>query len=94
MDWIDEMGCNSPDDIERYLFALAEEYHQRTEAFDRTVCTGPILHGSIMPATPREMATINRHAAAVRRELEDRANTRCIGRSAVAKAINSYISLR
>lgn len=52
--------------------ALAVEYYRRTEAYDRTVCTGPIRDGSILPATHHELAQINRHAAAVRRELEAR----------------------
>jgi hypothetical protein len=28
---------------------LAERYHRETEAYDRTVCTGPIRDGSVMP---------------------------------------------
>ena len=51
---------------------LAIEYYRRTEAYDRTVCTGPIRDGSILPGSHHELAVINRHAAAVRRELEAR----------------------
>jgi len=51
------------------LFTLAAEYHERTEAYDRTVCTGPIVRGGIMPATAYERVAINRHAAIVRAEL-------------------------
>jgi hypothetical protein len=58
---------------DRDLVALAEEYYHRTELYDRTVCTGPIGPDGIMPATPAELATINRHADQVRRELVDRA---------------------
>lgn len=57
-------------DDERKLRELAEEYHRRTEAYDRTICTGPIKRGAIMPATAWEGSQINRHAKAVRDELE------------------------
>ena len=29
------------------LTELAEEYHARTEAYDRSICTGPIAHGVV-----------------------------------------------
>ena len=29
--------------------ALARRYHTEAEAFDRTVCTGPIVDGAIQP---------------------------------------------
>lgn len=58
---------------DRELVALAEEYDRRAEAYDRTVCTGPIGPDGIMPATHAELAAINRHAHQVRRELVDRA---------------------
>ena len=41
---------------------LAEDYHRATEEFDRTVCTGPIINGSIRPACVAELYTINRFA--------------------------------
>ena len=55
------------------LVQLADEYHQRTEAFDRTVCTGPMGHDGIMPANHRQLALINANAQRIRRELVDRA---------------------
>ena len=48
---------------------LAREYHERTEAYDRTVCTGPIVRGGIMPVTPEQSSLINRNARKVRDEL-------------------------
>lgn len=42
--------------------AAAERYVAESEAYDRTVCTGPIIRGEIMPATPRECALISRYA--------------------------------
>ncbi|WP_051365814.1 hypothetical protein [Pseudomonas sp. EGD-AK9] len=44
------------------VWAAAERYVREAEAFDRTVCTGPIIDGAIMPATPRERAVISRAA--------------------------------
>ncbi|HDR9024792.1 TPA: hypothetical protein QDB09_005399 [Burkholderia vietnamiensis] len=55
------------------LDELAAEYHQRCEAYDRLVCSGPIVDGSIMPATDHERRIINRNAGAVLRELTKRA---------------------
>ncbi|KVN27004.1 hypothetical protein WJ63_14480 [Burkholderia pyrrocinia] len=59
------------------LDTLADEYHRRCEAYDRTVCTGPIRGGEIVPATARELMIINRHACKLRDELRDRAA--CMG---------------
>jgi hypothetical protein len=55
------------------LVKLADEYHQRAEAYDRTVCTGPIGPDGIMPANHAELAKINRHAEQLRHELAGRA---------------------
>ena len=41
---------------------LAEDYHRVTEEYDRAVCTGPIINGSIRPACANELYTINRFA--------------------------------
>jgi hypothetical protein len=81
----------APTEKDRYLYALAAEYHERTEAYDRMVCTGPICHGAIMPATPHEMALINRNALAVMRGLQDRAmREQSIERREVAQAIQRH----
>lgn len=45
------------------LYALAQEYHQRCEAYDRTVCTGGVGRDGVMPADGKQMALINRHAS-------------------------------
>ncbi|MCF4998776.1 hypothetical protein GIW70_20300 [Pseudomonas syringae] len=47
---------------ERRLSAAAEQYITEIEAYDRTVCTGPIKHGSIMPANTHEIGLSNRNA--------------------------------
>lgn len=62
-------------DEEKRLRELAFEYHERTEAYDRTVCTGPIKRGAIMPATHDEVALINQHALKVRKELGQKAES-------------------
>ena len=58
---------------ERWLVDLAKEYHARTEAYDRAICTGPILHGGIMPETPHQHRAIQRNALAIHRELYEKA---------------------
>ncbi|WP_175783731.1 hypothetical protein [Burkholderia ambifaria] len=55
------------------LTSLAVEYHARCEAYDRLVCTGPIIDGAIMPIGARERSLISANARRVRRELEWRA---------------------
>jgi hypothetical protein len=49
-----------PEDV--VLRRLAEQYHEQTERFDRTVCTGPVTNGSIRPANPEEHRVIERNA--------------------------------
>ena len=50
-------------DKDLLLIKLAAYYNASTEAYDRTVCTGPIVRGEIQPASPRELALINRNAS-------------------------------
>lgn len=69
------------------LHALADEYHERCEAYDRTVCTGPILDGSIMPIDHRERYLISRNAQRVRRELVERGARLGFPRADVDRAI-------
>ena len=52
----------TPTESERRLAAASEQYIAETEAYDRNVCTGPIRHGSIMPATSHEHSLVNRNA--------------------------------
>jgi hypothetical protein len=55
-------GDFTPSESERRLSAAAEQYVDETEAYDRTVCTGPIVKGSIMPADSYERGLVNRNA--------------------------------
>ena len=47
---------------DRVLRKLAQRYHQETEGYDREVCTGPIINGSIMPEGGLQRALITRNA--------------------------------
>lgn len=50
------------------LAEFADRYHAETEAYDRTVCTGPVKMGQKLPSTPYESGLISRNA----REVMDR----------------------
>ena len=60
-------------ELDRYLYGLAKEYDEVCEAYDRTVCTGPVGRDGILPANGREMGKISRHAIRFMRELTLRA---------------------
>lgn len=47
------------------ILDLATQYHQITEAYDRTVCTGPVRSDGIMPKDTREASLVNAHAREV-----------------------------
>ena len=72
------------------LYELATRYHTETEAYDRTVCTGPVRDDSIMPATHREMALINRNAMAVRKRIAAEAERDGFTREELAQAIRKW----
>ncbi len=59
------LGTWSYTEKDRKIDDLAKRYHELTEAYDRTVCTGPIVNGSSQPSTPTESALINRNAKTV-----------------------------
>lgn len=61
-------------------------YHTTCEAYDRTVCTGPMRHGAVMPATPEQRAAISAHARKVRGEIERVAEARGLGREVLEAA--------
>ncbi|HDR9163671.1 TPA: hypothetical protein QDB28_004075 [Burkholderia vietnamiensis] len=51
-----------PEPTDPRLIELARSYYRDTEAYDRTVCTGPITRDGIMPTTSRERLLISRNA--------------------------------
>jgi hypothetical protein len=57
-------------DEERNLRTLAEQYHNRCEAYDRAVCSGISPRtGEAMPVDGHETGLVNRHARQVRAEI-------------------------
>lgn len=72
------------------LYAFAKEYHDRCEAYDRTVCTGPIGRDGIMPANHAELGTINRNAHEVLRDVLRRAKDEGLAGEEVQRAISRY----
>jgi hypothetical protein len=45
-----------------HVYQLWLWYYEEAERFDRGVCTGPMVHGSAMPATEAEQKAILVHA--------------------------------
>lgn len=54
-------------DFDRRLLKLAQEYHARTEAYDKTVCSR-----GAMPVGGKQMGLIGANALKVRREMFER----------------------
>jgi hypothetical protein len=70
------------------IHALAVEYHERCEAYDRTVCTGPIGRDGIIPVSHQELALVNRNASAVLRDVLQRAAEKGIDLTDMRRAIS------
>lgn len=49
------------------MFELACRYYRETEAYDKTVCTGPIVDGVIYPLNSKEMGLISLNAHKTRK---------------------------
>lgn len=79
-----------PTERDRILYELATRYHTECEAYDRTVCTGPVLRDGIMPATQREMALINRNAHASRKRLIEEAAQKGISSEELSHSISHW----
>ena len=79
-----------PTERDNKLHELATRYHRETEAYDRTVCTGPIRDGSVMPIGPHEMALVNRNAIKVREQIMAEAAQHGISRQDMARAISRH----
>ena len=63
------------------------KYHYECESFDRTVCTGRVVRGSILPADARELGLINMHARTVLRLIMREAEDYGICRADMLRAI-------
>lgn len=79
-----------PTEQERKADELAERYHRETEAYDRTVCTGPVVRGSIMPIGPHEMALVNRNAIKLRKQIMAEAAAAGISAEDMRRAIGQH----
>lgn len=63
------LGEFKSSDIGMCLYELAKEYHEKTEEYDRTVCSVRNERGIAMPANGYELSLINRNAYAVRERI-------------------------
>ena len=75
---------------QKKLIELAGRYHELTEAYDRTVCTGPIVSGSIEAMSPRESALCSRNALRVLSDIERQAAAHEIDANELLRAIQDY----
>lgn len=57
-----------PTEKDIYLWNLAKKYYLDCERYDRTVCTGRIIDGSVMPASPYQAGLVVANALMVLRE--------------------------
>lgn len=79
-----------PSPAPEFLWGLAREYQWRTEAFDRTVCTGPVGRDGVMPISARQLTLIARNAKKVLDDLRRRAEAEGYTFEALRMAMRSY----
>ena len=80
----------TPSEKDNKLHELALRYHAETEAYDRTVCTGPIVDGSIQPYGGRQTVLINQHARQVFLRIEAEAARHGISKTEMWRAIGRH----
>lgn len=66
-------GMFSIEARDRDLVELADDYHHRVEAFERTVCNGRIDNEVMMLANHHELTIIKANAQSIRQEMIERA---------------------
>lgn len=81
-------GKFTPTEKDQRLHELAKQYHEETEAYDRTVCSSKNKRGVAMPVDYYEHGLINRNALRVRKRLLDENPE--IGREELHMAISRY----
>ena len=81
-------GDFTPTEKDRRLYELAKQYHEETEAYDQTVCSGRTERGIAMPINAYEHRLINRNALKMRKRLLD--DNPDIGREELHRAISRY----
>lgn len=79
-----------PSERDNRLHDLATRYHTETEAYDWTVCTGPIRDGAIVPGGAHEFVLVNRNAQAVERRLQEEAAQHGISPKELHQAISRW----
>jgi hypothetical protein len=80
----------TPTEKDGKLYELAKRYHDETEAYDRTVCSGPVVHGSIQPIGPWELGAINRNARQVFDRIAQEAARHEISRAELWHAVGRH----
>jgi hypothetical protein len=80
----------TPTEKDNKLHELALRYHAETEAYDRTVCTGPIVRDSIQAANSRELAQINRNARQVFNQIAREAASHDISKAELWHAVGRH----
>ncbi len=88
--WEQLYGCTFVDNTPSELYNLAKEYHRRSEAYDRCVCTGEIRHGEIMPANDYEFRLINKKAKELLKELVVIANRHGFSEKELRREISKF----
>lgn len=68
--WVTTFLMQKPTEteMELVLHQLLANYYTKCEEYDRTVCTGPIIDGAILPTTPLERARVSQNAHTLWRE--------------------------
>ena len=91
-EWLSSFMCVpwEPSERDKQLNELANQYHERTEDYDRTVCTGPIINGEIRPVHPHERSLINQNAHRVHREIQKEARIQGFTSLELQKAISRW----
>ena len=84
------LGNWEPSESDAIKHQLAKRYHELTENYDRTVCTGPIMNGSIRPANHYQLAAINRNATKVRGMIMTEADREGISREEMRRTISRF----
>lgn len=67
---------------------IVAEYKRRTEEFDKTVCTGPVIDGIVWPKNSKEKQTCLDHAKEVFESLIPIAGIIGVSRKGLEKAID------
>lgn len=72
------------------LHNLARKYHEETEAFDRTVCTGTIRDGGIVPMNAWQFNQVLQNAAKVRKRIVQEGASAGVTPSEIRRAIARF----